>query len=121
MDHTDHALFPRFSAGLVATALKDTPVVMVTGPRQCGKTTLVRDLVAGILIRVRKCPLTLYMDTYPSTHPDAVNTASTGLANVLQYVVPHQEVMTHIDVSDDNSTAEQNMVRADRVELSPAF
>ena len=47
MDDTDHALFPRFSAELVATALKDTPVVMVMGPRQCGKTTLVRDLVAG--------------------------------------------------------------------------
>src|SRR6266436_3436778 len=47
MDDTDHALFPRFSAELVATALKDTPAVMVTGPRQCGKTTLVRDLVAG--------------------------------------------------------------------------
>ncbi len=47
MGETDHALFPRFSAELVATALKDTPVVMVTGPRQCGKTTLVRDLVAG--------------------------------------------------------------------------
>jgi len=47
MDDTDHALFPRFSAELVATALKDTPVVMVTGPRQCGKTTLVRDFVAG--------------------------------------------------------------------------
>src|SRR5271155_2992980 len=47
MDDTDHALYPRFSAELVATALKDTPVVMVTGPRQCGKTTLVRDLVAG--------------------------------------------------------------------------
>jgi predicted AAA+ superfamily ATPase len=43
----NHALVPRFSAELVATALKDTPVVMVTGPRQCGKTTLVRDLVAG--------------------------------------------------------------------------
>ena len=42
-----HALFPRFSAELVTTALKDTPVVMVTGPRQSGKTTLVRDLVAG--------------------------------------------------------------------------
>jgi hypothetical protein len=26
MDETDHALFPRFSAELVATALKDTPV-----------------------------------------------------------------------------------------------
>ena len=47
MDDTDHARYPRFSAELVATALKDTPVVMVTGPRQCGKTTLVRDLVAG--------------------------------------------------------------------------
>jgi hypothetical protein len=47
MDDTDHALFPRFSAELVATALKDTPVVMVTGPRQCGKTTLVRDLAGG--------------------------------------------------------------------------
>src|SRR5207253_8202674 len=46
MDDTDHALFPRFSAELVATALRDTPVVMVTGPRQCGKTTLVRDLLA---------------------------------------------------------------------------
>jgi hypothetical protein len=44
MDDTDHALFPRFFAELVATALKDTPVVTVTGPRQCGKTTLVRDL-----------------------------------------------------------------------------
>ena len=40
-------LFPRFSAELVATALKDTPVVMVTGPSQCGKTTLVRDLVGS--------------------------------------------------------------------------
>src|SRR5215469_3802040 len=47
MDDTNHALVPRFSAELVATALKDTPVVMVTGPRQCGKTTLVRELVAG--------------------------------------------------------------------------
>ncbi len=28
MDDTDHVLFPRFSAELVATALKDTPVVM---------------------------------------------------------------------------------------------
>jgi translation initiation factor RLI1 len=47
MDDAKHVLFPRFSAELVSTALRDTPVVMVTGPRQCGKTTLVRDLVAG--------------------------------------------------------------------------
>ncbi len=33
---------------------------------------------------------------------------------VLQYVITYQEVMTHIDVGDDNSALEQNMVRADR-------
>ncbi|MGO8757955.1 MAG: ATP-binding protein [Terracidiphilus sp.] len=47
MDEGRNALHPRFSAGVVGTALKDTPVVLVDGPRQCGKTTLVRDLVAG--------------------------------------------------------------------------
>jgi predicted AAA+ superfamily ATPase len=43
----ENVFFPRFSAELVIIALKDTPVVMVTGPRQCGNTTPVRDLVAG--------------------------------------------------------------------------
>lgn len=36
------ALIPRLAARRVAGALEDTPVVMVTGPRQSGKTTLVR-------------------------------------------------------------------------------
>jgi hypothetical protein len=31
MDDTDHAFFSSLFAELVATALKDTPVVMVTG------------------------------------------------------------------------------------------
>ncbi|MFY9983546.1 MAG: AAA family ATPase [Chthoniobacterales bacterium] len=39
------AFFPRFSAERVTSALKDTPVVMVVGPRQSGKTTLVREFV----------------------------------------------------------------------------
>jgi len=38
----ESALIPRLSSRRVAEALKDTPVVMVTGPRQSGKTTLVR-------------------------------------------------------------------------------
>jgi hypothetical protein len=47
--------------------------------------------------------------------------ASTGrLKRCCKYVIPHQEVMTHIDVGDDSSTPEQSMVR-DRVELSQAF
>ncbi|OGT80472.1 MAG: AAA family ATPase [Gammaproteobacteria bacterium RIFCSPLOWO2_02_FULL_61_13] len=36
-------LIPRLSAQRVTVALKDTPVVMLTGPRQSGKTTLVRE------------------------------------------------------------------------------
>ena len=47
MDGAQKALHPRFVSGHVAIALKDTPVVLVDGPRQCGKTTLARDQVAG--------------------------------------------------------------------------
>lgn len=35
-------LYPRAVSRRIAAALADTPVVMVNGPRQCGKTTLVR-------------------------------------------------------------------------------
>jgi predicted AAA+ superfamily ATPase len=35
-------LYPRFAAHRLAEALEDTPVVLVHGPRQCGKTTLAR-------------------------------------------------------------------------------
>ncbi len=42
MAASSSTLIPRFAAGRVAKSLADTPVVMVTGPRQAGKTTLVR-------------------------------------------------------------------------------
>ena len=35
-------LFPRFTRSRVEEALDDTPVVLIHGPRQCGKTTLAR-------------------------------------------------------------------------------
>ncbi|HWZ44417.1 MAG TPA: hypothetical protein VNW97_13145 [Candidatus Saccharimonadales bacterium] len=47
MANTASQLFRRFSAESVTTALKDTPVVMVNGPRQCGKTTLVQEFAEG--------------------------------------------------------------------------
>jgi predicted AAA+ superfamily ATPase len=38
-------MYPRNVKKKVVTALKDTPVVMVAGPRQCGKTTLVKQMM----------------------------------------------------------------------------
>lgn len=35
-------MYPRFAEGLVRTALRDTRVVAISGPRQSGKTTLAR-------------------------------------------------------------------------------
>ena len=37
-----HPLYPRFAAARLTEALADTPVVLIHGPRQCGKTTLAR-------------------------------------------------------------------------------
>jgi predicted AAA+ superfamily ATPase len=37
-------LHPRFAAPQLALALADTPVVLIHGPRQCGKTTLARQV-----------------------------------------------------------------------------
>jgi uncharacterized protein len=47
MDDQGSSLHPRFAGALIDVALSDTPVVLIAGPRQCGKTTLVRDLTAG--------------------------------------------------------------------------
>lgn len=47
MDEPNKAIIKRFSAASVTLALKDTPAVMVIGPRQCGKTTLARELIDG--------------------------------------------------------------------------
>ncbi len=39
---TESILYPRFARRRLEEALTDTPVVLVHGPRQCGKTTLAR-------------------------------------------------------------------------------
>ena len=40
-------LFPRLIERRLVEALEDSPVVLIHGPRQCGKTTLARMLAAG--------------------------------------------------------------------------
>ena len=37
-------LYPRFITARVVEALSDTPVVLMAGPRQAGKTTLARQI-----------------------------------------------------------------------------
>lgn len=54
----DDQFYPRFILARMHQALRDTPVVLLNGPRQCGKTTLVGQLVGG-----RRSYLTLDDDT----------------------------------------------------------
>lgn len=41
----DDGLYPRFVLARIDRALRDTPVVLLNGPRQCGKTTLLGQLL----------------------------------------------------------------------------
>lgn len=41
------ALYPRWQKGIVISALKSRRVLLLNGPRQCGKTTLAKQLVAS--------------------------------------------------------------------------
>ena len=38
-------MYQRYISNRIETAIQDTPVVMIAGPRQCGKTTLARQLI----------------------------------------------------------------------------
>lgn len=44
---TADALYPRFAAAALTGALAEAPVVLIHGPRQCGKTTLAQEIAAS--------------------------------------------------------------------------
>jgi uncharacterized protein len=70
--------FSRFSSRQVKAALEDTPVVMLNGPRQCGKTTLVREFAGK-----KRTYITLDDDTVLA----AARADPTGLVRDLEYVI----------------------------------
>ena len=43
----DKALYPRFAEPRLTEALVDSPIVLIHGPRQCGKTTLAQMNLVG--------------------------------------------------------------------------
>ena len=45
---TPHGLIARHVADRLQVALQDTPAVLINGPRQCGKTTLVQQFAQGM-------------------------------------------------------------------------
>ena len=51
-----NALYPRFIGSRLAEALEDYPVVLIQGPRQCGKTTLAQMVCAPDLLPVGAAP-----------------------------------------------------------------
>ncbi len=44
---TADTLYPRFAMAALTAALADAPVVLIHGPRQCGKTTLAREIATS--------------------------------------------------------------------------
>lgn len=68
-------LYPRRIEPCIANALQDTPVVLLAGPRQAGKTTLVKQIAARQRLRY------LTMDdqlTLLSAREDPVGICKTG-------------------------------------------
>ena len=52
-------LYPRFAERTLAEALEDSPIVLIHGPRQCGKTTLAQMVCVPEYLRWRGQPLSL--------------------------------------------------------------
>ena len=42
--HMNFGLYPRFAERVVSARLAFSPIVLIHGPRQCGKTTLVQEI-----------------------------------------------------------------------------
>ena len=66
------SIYPRYSSTRLEEAVSDTPVVLIHGPRQCGKTTLARGLIA------RDRPAYSYFSFDDAVTLDAANSDPVG-------------------------------------------
>lgn len=53
---SEDILYPRFAERRLTEALEDSPVVLIQGPRQCGKTTLAQTVCASEILAKGKHP-----------------------------------------------------------------
>jgi predicted AAA+ superfamily ATPase len=75
-------IYPRWQAGTIAEALKTRRIVIVSGPRQCGKTTLVKEMISSD-------------NTYLTLDDDAL--LETALSDPLGFVKHHRSQPMIID------------------------
>jgi predicted AAA+ superfamily ATPase len=91
------ALYPRTIEPRIAEALQDTPVVLLVGPRQAGKTTLVRRIAEQQGLRYLSGLLTTLLDLTAGE----VRQDRTRFGNVLETFV-FSEMLKHAGTADDD-------------------
>lgn len=75
------SFIPRLLALAIQTALEDTPVVCLLGPRQSGKTTLVKQLTPEALSSVLKSADTVFPPS--RTRTDSGHAAQRALGAIV--------------------------------------
>ena len=77
--------YPRYIAPRLAEALEDSPVVLIHGPRQCGKTTLAQFACAPNYLKWDDNDLVWGEDRMSGECPNNKGTTSTSPSTTLLY------------------------------------
>jgi ABC-type cobalamin/Fe3+-siderophores transport system ATPase subunit len=115
MANADFQLFHRFSTRRVATARTDTPVVMLIGPRQCGKTTLVRQFVDKEREYVTLDDDTVLEATRPGLCADSIWSQSSKCQELRNFCGPSNDLSVHDPArTGDRAAGHRNWLEAAR-------
>jgi ABC-type cobalamin/Fe3+-siderophores transport system ATPase subunit len=115
MANADFQLFHRFSTRHVATALTDTPVGMLIGARQCGKTTLVRQFAGKKRDYVTLDNDTVLEATRPALCADSIWTPSRKCKELRNFCGPSNDQSVHdLPRTGDRAAGHRNWLEAAR-------